>query len=363
MPLTIIQCPDCDAKLKAKAPSAPRKVRCPKCGSIFQVGVDEEALPELDAAEEKAPPRKTMARSGRRRQDDDDNDQQKSPRKSRRRQDDDDQEEPQSRRRQAEDEEDGEDDEVPRRGATVQLWLGVGSLSLAGLVLLAVWIPAFSSLALPLSGVALALGLLGLAMAIIKGVGHGFPIAGCEVSGIALVVSVLWILIIPEVIKGVNDAARAQAGQMQNRRRAADFPGQGQDPLGKGDPQDGLAEPLRGAPTPPTGTLTLAGGSAQLNGQLAATDPVDRALEDSPCKVYTLSMTAGRTYQIDMTSAQFDAYLRLEDPEGRNLVENDDGGGDLNARIVFTCRRDGRYRIVTTALEGIGSFTLRVQEK
>ena len=354
MPLTVIQCPDCDAKLKAKTPSAPRKVRCPKCATIFQVGGDEEELPELDADDEA--PRKTKAR--RRRQDDDDNDEVESPRKSRRRQNDDEEDEsPRSRRRQTDDEDD-DGEEAPARPATLQLWLGVGSLALAGVVLLAVWIPAFSSVAMPLSGVALGLGLVGLIIAIVKGVGHALPIAGAEVSGIALVVSILWIVIMPEVMRSMRDSTLVERPGNRNR-----FAGQQQPPLGKGEPQDIVGKVLEGAPTPATGKLTLTGGAAQLKGRLADSDPVDRALEDSPCKVYTLNMTAGKTYQIDLTSGEFDAYLRLEDPEGKNLAEDDDGGDELNSKLIFTCRRDGQYRIIVTALEDVGAFVLSVQEK
>ena len=112
--------------------------------------------------------------------------------------------------------------------------------------------------------------------------------------------------------------------------------------------------------------IQLTGGTAQLSGQLATTDPRDRALEDSHCKVYTLSMTAGRTYQIDMTSSQFDAYLRLESEEGKQVAYDDDGAGvGLNAKMVYNCDKAGTYTIFATSFEeaATGEFHLRARVK
>ena len=76
-------------------------------------------------------------------------------------------------------------------------------------------------------------------------------------------------------------------------------------------------------------------------------------------------MTRGKTYVIDMTSAQFDTFLRLEDEQGKVLAENDDISEDnLNSRIVFTAPAAGSYRIVATAFEqrGTGAYTLTIRE-
>jgi serine protease Do len=75
-------------------------------------------------------------------------------------------------------------------------------------------------------------------------------------------------------------------------------------------------------------------------------------------------MSAGRTYVIDLESAQFDAYLRLEDPKGKVLAENDDISPDnQNSRIVFTAPADGTYRLVATSFQqrGTGSYTLTIR--
>src|SRR5262249_39834906 len=64
-------------------------------------------------------------------------------------------------------------------------------------------------------------------------------------------------------------------------------------------------------------------------------------------RVHEMTMTAGKTYVIDMNSAQFDTYLRLESSKGKVLAENDDidPPNNLNSRIVFTPAEDGTYRI------------------
>jgi len=69
------------------------------------------------------------------------------------------------------------------------------------------------------------------------------------------------------------------------------------------------------------------------------------------CQGYPYDMVAGRTYTIDMISDQLDAYLYVENGAGQVLAEDDDGGGALNARIVFRAPATASYRIVATSLE------------
>ena len=66
------------------------------------------------------------------------------------------------------------------------------------------------------------------------------------------------------------------------------------------------------------------------------------------------------TYVVDMVSMVFDAYLRLEDAQGNQLAEDDDSGGDLNARIVHKSAQTGRYRIYATTFRAndTGAYTL-----
>jgi tetratricopeptide (TPR) repeat protein len=76
-------------------------------------------------------------------------------------------------------------------------------------------------------------------------------------------------------------------------------------------------------------------------------------------------MTAGRTYVIDLESDAFDAYLKVTDVADKLLAENDDiSPGNQNARLVFTPKETGVYRLMATSFEeaGTGAYTLRVRE-
>jgi len=74
-------------------------------------------------------------------------------------------------------------------------------------------------------------------------------------------------------------------------------------------------------------------------------------------------MEQGKSYKIDHSSRDFDAYLYLEDPDGKVVDQNDDNGESLDSRIVHTAAKTGKYRIVATSLGGqrTGKFTLTVR--
>jgi hypothetical protein len=117
------------------------------------------------------------------------------------------------------------------------------------------------------------------------------------------------------------------------------------------------------------GALKLNNGVAYVSGNLINADPKDKVKKDSPCKIYTVTMAAGKQYQIDLVAQQFDAYLRLENAAGQEVANDDDGGGMLNAQIVYNCPQAGEYRIIATCLwpslrpANTGPFTLKVQQK
>jgi hypothetical protein len=124
-----------------------------------------------------------------------------------------------------------------------------------------------------------------------------------------------------------------------------------------------------GGPGPaPPGKGTAPAGKVVLNvtGRLTAADPKDRE-RPGYHKAYTVRLTAGTTYVIDMKTPdrKIDPYLRLEGPDGRKLAEDDDGGGFPNARIVFRAPRTGDYRVFCTTFVRAqeGAFTLTVQEQ
>jgi serine protease Do len=101
-----------------------------------------------------------------------------------------------------------------------------------------------------------------------------------------------------------------------------------------------------------------------VTGRLDGQDPLDAVRKKCVHKVHALKMLRGHTYTIDLRSTQFDAYLRLEDSQRKNLEEDDDGGGQRNARIVFTPEETGVYHIiVTTCAENeTGEYSLIVRE-
>jgi hypothetical protein len=96
---------------------------------------------------------------------------------------------------------------------------------------------------------------------------------------------------------------------------------------------------------------------------LSKDDPFDK-VKKHPCRLYDVKMHGGKKYVIDLMSKQFDAFLRLEDGAGKQLVQDDDSGGGTNARIRFTAPADGVYRIVATSFNSAtGLFVLKVREE
>lgn len=109
---------------------------------------------------------------------------------------------------------------------------------------------------------------------------------------------------------------------------------------------------------------TLNNGQLKIESKLTNDDTEDVLGPKNRYKIYTVKMVAQRTYTIDLVSTDFDAFLRLTDGQFRKLAEDDDGGGDLNSRIVFMPKTDGDYHIIATSLDGqLGSYTLTVREE
>jgi hypothetical protein len=108
----------------------------------------------------------------------------------------------------------------------------------------------------------------------------------------------------------------------------------------------------------------LAKGMLSVQDKLTNGDAEDQVFPKKRYKVYSVKMVAGRTYTIDLVSDDFDAWLRLTDAYFKKLAEDDDSGGNLNSRIVFTPKADGVYHIFTTCLDGqLGDYTLSVREE
>ena len=74
-------------------------------------------------------------------------------------------------------------------------------------------------------------------------------------------------------------------------------------------------------------------------------------------------LEAGKEYVTDMTSAAFDTYLKLLDPKGNLVAENDDiAPNNLNSRINYTPKETGTFRIVATSFQerGRGAYTVTI---
>jgi hypothetical protein len=95
-----------------------------------------------------------------------------------------------------------------------------------------------------------------------------------------------------------------------------------------------------------------------VSGALAAGD-CEVTLDASLVDVYEVSLTSQSTLQIDLVSADFDAYLGLFDANGQLVAQDDNSGGGTHARVVMSVA-PGTYRIwANSRLSGqTGSYAL-----
>ena len=101
-------------------------------------------------------------------------------------------------------------------------------------------------------------------------------------------------------------------------------------------------------------------------GRLSAEDRMLSA-DSTFFQVYTLPVEANQTVTVDLESSEFDAYLMLT--KGRRtdrLATNDDGGGNCNARLVYTAPDDHPLRVMVNTANPpnrqTGAYTLRVSD-
>jgi peroxiredoxin len=118
---------------------------------------------------------------------------------------------------------------------------------------------------------------------------------------------------------------------------------------------------------PATAGVVQAGGKKlekefRVNGQLTRDDEKDPR-RNGARKIHMVKMKGGVLYQIDMVSNQFDSYLFLETKRGQELAQDDDSGGNLNARIMFNCPKDDEYKVVCTCFQdAVGAYSLTVRQ-
>jgi hypothetical protein len=108
-------------------------------------------------------------------------------------------------------------------------------------------------------------------------------------------------------------------------------------------------------------------GAAEVKFQLAKDDPRDPlAVGAKMCKVFTLPMTAGKTYTIKVTTTQYGTDLRVEDALGEVMIKSPKSSSfkEKTIQVEYTPTADGTYRIVASeAYSGRNPFTLNVQRK
>jgi hypothetical protein len=102
-----------------------------------------------------------------------------------------------------------------------------------------------------------------------------------------------------------------------------------------------------------------------VTGTLAATDP-EFPGDSTYFQRWILPVVPNKPFTVDLESNDFDAYVILTRGRGEKLVENDDGGGGCNARIVYTAKDDHPVRVIVNTASRpprqTGRFTLRVAD-
>jgi hypothetical protein len=128
-------------------------------------------------------------------------------------------------------------------------------------------------------------------------------------------------------------------------------------PLVPGDCSGGGTAGGGGAHT--EGTITV-GQSVQ--GQLTSSDYL-RSADTTYAQWWLLQGQAGQQVTIDLESDAFDAFVFLFGPGLKDDgAQDDDGGGNCNARLTVMLPQDGEYRILvnTRGKYETGSYTLSV---
>ncbi len=102
-----------------------------------------------------------------------------------------------------------------------------------------------------------------------------------------------------------------------------------------------------------------------ITGSLSSDDP-EFTGDSTYFERWILPVKPNQAFTVDLLSDDFDAYLMLTKGRGDKLVDNDDGGGDCNARLVYTAQDDHPLRVVVNTASRprrqTGKFTLRVSE-
>ena len=107
----------------------------------------------------------------------------------------------------------------------------------------------------------------------------------------------------------------------------------------------------------PAGTI---GVGQTIQGTLRRGDVVSR--DKTYVQQWEIAVAQGAVVTIDLVSERFDAYLIVYGPGLANDLQDDDSGGNCNARITVLFPQRGVYHIAVTSTEQrqVGPFTLSV---
>lgn len=94
-------------------------------------------------------------------------------------------------------------------------------------------------------------------------------------------------------------------------------------------------------------------------GQLTGDSP--RGYDGTRYARHEIEGQAGETLTVELNSSSFDPVLYVSNPDGSNLVRDDDGGNDNNSLAVATLPETGTYVIYVTSFgDSMGSYELVV---
>ncbi|MBD1940521.1 trypsin-like peptidase domain-containing protein [Microcoleus sp. FACHB-68] len=105
----------------------------------------------------------------------------------------------------------------------------------------------------------------------------------------------------------------------------------------------------------------IALNGAPVSGRLGPGSLVLRA-DNSFFNIYTFQGKAGQRISIEMDSQEIDPFLILLSPNGRDLGQDDDGGGGNSAKIEATLPGNGTYTLIANSSQPgeSGSYNLRI---
>jgi hypothetical protein len=151
----------------------------------------------------------------------------------------------------------------------------------------------------------------------------------------------------------VTSLSERQTGTYQIRVMARPGPAPSYD-CGDADPEQLNSLPVEGRETLRLGSME----SSRL-------DAFSRTVQDGrPAEAWRLTGTAGQRVSIVMASEEFDTYLYLTGPGLTEILTDDDGAGNLDAKIDVTLPTSGPFTVVAAALSSgsSGGYTLRVEQ-